>query len=198
MLGRTGKKTTMATSKRVLPESDTPWSLMIISVGKSGEEKQYQQWLERTASTAIDATGFLGTRIFQPYAGAREYIRQICFDSKGHLETWTHSACTEIAGKDHEEFIEYCDIQPIETVADATSQPSVRRRKQWKQFLLTVGAVYPLTLIISMLISTISHSVPVVSALLLRSFISASFIVVFLMFVVFPIFNRWFNEWLSR
>jgi antibiotic biosynthesis monooxygenase (ABM) superfamily enzyme len=70
MLGRTGKKTTMATSKLVLPESDTPWSLMIISVGKSGEEKQYQQWLERTANTAINATGFLGTRIFQPYAGA--------------------------------------------------------------------------------------------------------------------------------
>jgi len=198
MLGRTGKKTTMATSKRVLPESDTPWSLMIISVGKSGEETQYQQWLERTASTAIDATGFLGTRVFQPYAGAREYIRQICFDSKGHLETWAHSAGTEIAGKAHEQFIEYCDIQPIETVADANSQPSVRRRKQWKQFLLTVGAVYPLTLIISMLISALSHSVPVVSAFLLKSFISASFIVVFLMFVVFPIFNRWFNKWLSR
>jgi antibiotic biosynthesis monooxygenase (ABM) superfamily enzyme len=198
MLGRTGKKTTMATSKRVLPESDTPWSLMIISVGKRGEEKQYQQWLERTASTAIDATGFLGTRIFQPYAGAREYIRQICFDSKGHLETWAHSACTEIAGRDHEEFIEYCDIQPIETVADANSQPSVPRRKQWKQFLLTVGAVYLLILIISMLISAISHSVPVVSALLLRSFISASFIVTSLTFVVLPIFNRWFNEWLSR
>jgi heme-degrading monooxygenase HmoA len=128
MSGRTEKKTTMATSKRVLPESDTPWSLMIISVGKSGEENQYQQWLERTASTAIDATGFLGTHIFQPYPGAREYIRQICFDSKGHLVTWAHSACTEIAGRDHEEFIEYCDIQPIETVADANSQPSVRRR----------------------------------------------------------------------
>jgi antibiotic biosynthesis monooxygenase (ABM) superfamily enzyme len=135
---------------------------------------------------------------FQPYVGAREYIRQICFDSKGHLEIWAHSAGTEIAGRDHEEFIEYCDIQPIETVADANSQPTVRRREQWKQFLLTVGAVYPLTLIISMLISAISHSVPVVSALLLRSFISASFIVVFLMLVVFPIFNRWFNEWLSR
>jgi hypothetical protein len=53
-------------------------------------------------------------------------------------------------------------------------------------------------LIISMLISAISHSVPVVSALLLRSFISASFIVTSLTFGVFPIFNRWFNEWLSR
>ena len=129
---------------------------MIISVGKSGEEKQYQQWLERTASNAIDVTGFLGTRIFQPYAGARENIRQICFDSKGHLETWAHSACTEIAGSDHEELIGYCDIQPIETVADANSRPSVRLRKQWKQFLLTVGAVYPLILIISVLISAIS------------------------------------------
>jgi len=148
----------MTTSKRVLPETDAPWSLMIISVGKSGEEKQYQQWLERTASTANDATGFLGTPIFRPYPGAREYIRQICFDSKGHLETWAHSACTEIAGRDHEEFIEYCDIQPIETVADAYSQPSLRRRKQWKQFLLTVGAVYLLILIISMLISAISRS----------------------------------------
>jgi hypothetical protein len=46
-------------------KSDTPWSLMIISVGKSGEEKQYQQWPERTASTAIVATGFLETHIFQ-------------------------------------------------------------------------------------------------------------------------------------
>jgi len=197
VLGRTGQKTKMTTTKWVLPETGTPWSLMIISVGKSGEETQYQQWLERTASTAIDATGFLGTRIFQPYAGAREYIRQICFDSKGHLDTWAHSACTEIAGR-NQEFIEYCDIQPIETVADANSQPSVRQHKQWKQFLLTVGAVYLLILIISMLISAISHSVPVVSALLLRSFISASFIVTSLTFVVFPLFNRWFNEWLSR
>jgi heme-degrading monooxygenase HmoA len=82
---------------------------MIISVGKSGEENQYQRWLERTASTAIDASGFLRTRIFQLYAGAREYIGQICFDSKGHLETWAHSACTEIAGMDHEEFIENSD-----------------------------------------------------------------------------------------
>jgi uncharacterized protein len=89
-------------------------------------------------------------------------------------------------------------LQPVETVAAANSQPSVRRHKQWKQFLLTVGAVYPLTLIISMLISAISHSVPVVNALLLRGFISASFIVIFLMFVIFPIFNRWLNEWLSR
>jgi hypothetical protein len=64
----------MATSKRVLPESDTPWSLMIISVGKRGEEKQYQQWLERTASTAIDA------RIIRPVESVKttynQYIKE--------------------------------------------------------------------------------------------------------------------------
>jgi hypothetical protein len=81
---------------------------------------------------------------------------------------------------------------------DSSACQPVKKPKRWKQFLLTVSAVYPLTLVIPGLLGVLSHLVPLLRGEAIRGILAAVLLVAFLVFVIDPLFNRVFKTWVNR
>jgi hypothetical protein len=81
---------------------------------------------------------------------------------------------------------------------DSSDPQPVNKSKRWKQFLLTVSAVYPLTLLIPEVLRILSHVIPALRETVIRGILSATLLVASLLFVIIPLFNRVFKSWLGR
>jgi antibiotic biosynthesis monooxygenase (ABM) superfamily enzyme len=70
--------------------------------------------------------------------------------------------------------------------------------KRWKQFCTTLAGVYPLTVVIPITLTWLSHFVPPLTVFAIRGMVSATLLVTCLMFVILPLFNKLFTRWLTR
>jgi antibiotic biosynthesis monooxygenase (ABM) superfamily enzyme len=69
--------------------------------------------------------------------------------------------------------------------------------KRWKLFLITVVAVYPLTVVIPVTLTWLSEFVAPLRVFVIRGVVSATLLVSCLLFVILPLFNRVFRRWLT-
>ena len=81
---------------------------------------------------------------------------------------------------------------------DSVARQPVVKPKRWKLFLLTVAALYPLTMLIPEVLRLIFHVIPALRESVIRGILSAAMLVTSVMFVVIPLCNRVFKRWLSR
>jgi antibiotic biosynthesis monooxygenase (ABM) superfamily enzyme len=72
-----------------------------------------------------------------------------------------------------------------------------RETKRWKLFLLTVAALYPLTLLIPEVLRITSHLIPALREGVVRSILAAALLVASVTFVIIPFCNRVFKKWLN-
>ena len=87
------------------------------------------------------------------------------------------------------------------TGLDQTAGPITRPTqdpKRWKQFLITVAGVYPLTVLIPIPLAWLAHYLPPLRVFVIRGLISAILLVTVLMFVLLPVFQKSFRKWLTR
>jgi hypothetical protein len=81
---------------------------------------------------------------------------------------------------------------------DSGAPQPVEKPKRWKLFLLTVAALYPLTLLIPEVMRIISHVIPALREVVIRGILAAALLVASVMFVIIPLCNRVFKKWLNR
>ena len=84
-----------------------------------------------------------------------------------------------------------------EAIGSVARQPVVKP-KRWKLFLLTVAALYPLTLLIPKVLGIISHVIPALRETVIKGILTAALLVACVMFVTIPLCNRVFKRWLNR
>jgi antibiotic biosynthesis monooxygenase (ABM) superfamily enzyme len=78
------------------------------------------------------------------------------------------------------------------------SQDQPKAPKRWKQFLITVAGVYPLTVLIPIALTWLQHYLAPLRLFVVRGLISATLLVTALMFVLLPLFHKLFRNWLTR
>lgn len=76
-------------------------------------------------------------------------------------------------------------------------EKTAKRPKRWKQFLITVAGVYPLTVVIPITLTWLSHFLAPLRVSIIRGVVSATLLVTCLLFVALPLFNRVFRRWLA-
>ena len=81
---------------------------------------------------------------------------------------------------------------------DSGAPQPVEKPKRWKLFLLTVAALYPLTLLIPKVLGIISHVIPALRETVIKGILTAALLVASVMFVIIPLCNRVFKRWLNR
>jgi uncharacterized protein len=69
--------------------------------------------------------------------------------------------------------------------------------KRWKEFLITVAGVYPLTILIPIVVRWLAYYVPPLRVFVIGGLVSATFLVSVLMFVFLPLFHKLFRKWLN-
>jgi uncharacterized protein len=74
--------------------------------------------------------------------------------------------------------------------------PEIRRAKPWKQFLITLSAVYPLTLVIPIVVNRLWHIVPFTKNPRIKGVLTATTLVAVLVFLITPLYTRLARRWL--
>jgi uncharacterized protein len=82
-----------------------------------------------------------------------------------------------------------------EAIGSVARQP-VEKPKHWKLYLLTVAALYPLTLLIPEVLRIISHLIPTLRGGVVKGILSSALLVASVMFVIIPFCSRVFKKWL--
>ena len=80
---------------------------------------------------------------------------------------------------------------------DQTTGPIARPTqgpKRWKQFLITVAGVYPLTVLIPIPLAWLADYLPPLRVFVIRGLMSAVMLVTALMFVLLPVFQKLFKK----
>ena len=165
---------------------------------RAGEEKRYEAWLADILKASSGFPGYLGREIFRPSDGGRKYTSVVRFDSLDSLNGWAESETRALFVSKVHDLLEQGDQVEIRSGIDFWFTPEgVKPPKLWKQFVLTVSAVYPLSLIIPFFIlSPLGKAVPVLGNVFVSSFLMAVILTGMLTFVIMPSYTRLMKRWL--
>lgn len=164
---------------------------------KAGEEKRYEDWLADILGAVSSFPGYLGREIFRPAQGTRKYTIIVRFDSHDHLNAWAESDQRKSYVSRVTDLLEKGDQHEIRTGVDFWFTPEgVRPPKPWKQFLLTVSAVYPLSLILPRLLGSLFRVAPFLGHPLISALLMATMLTGLLTFVIMPHYTLLVKRWL--
>jgi antibiotic biosynthesis monooxygenase (ABM) superfamily enzyme len=164
---------------------------------RTGEEERYEAWLADIFIASSGFSGYLGREIFRPSDGSRKYTSVVRFDSQDSLNAWAESETRKSFVSKVHDLLEQGDQVEIRSGIDFWFTPEgVKPPKLWKQFVLTVSAVYPLSLIIPLFLSPLGKLVPVLGNEFLTAFLMAVILTAMLTFVIMPRYTRLMKRWL--
>jgi antibiotic biosynthesis monooxygenase (ABM) superfamily enzyme len=187
----------MSNSKEQNLSAPKSVAFIITHTIKAGEEKQYENWLTEIRQAASAQPGFISREVFRPAHGGRKYTTLLRFDSLEHLTRWTSSEARKSYIEQVSPLLEKGDQTEIRTGLDFWFTPSgLKPPKPWKQFLLTLSAVYPLGLLIPRLLRLLLNAVPSLDHELLRALLMAVTLTGLLTFVIMPRYTRMVRRWL--
>ncbi|MBC8017049.1 MAG: antibiotic biosynthesis monooxygenase [Verrucomicrobia bacterium] len=172
-------------------------ALVITHTIRTGEEKRYETWLTDILRAVSTFPGYLGREIFRPVQGTRTYTCIVRFGSNDNLKVWAESEERKTFVSQVNDLLEKGDQHEIRTGIDFWFTPEgLRPPKPWKQFVLTLSAVYPLSLIISKLVIVLLSVAPILAHPLISGLLIAASLTALLTFVVMPSYTRLMKWWL--
>ena len=164
---------------------------------KAGEEGRYEQWLAEILKEVSSTPGYLGREIFRPVKGASKYTTIVRFASADQLREWSDSDTRKSFIDRVSDMLERGDQHEIITGIDFWFTPEgMESPKPWKQFLLTLTAVYPLSLIIPLLLIPLFRIAPSLGHQLISSLLMAAILTALLTFVIMPPYTQLMKRWL--
>ena len=164
---------------------------------KVGEEARYEAWLTDMLSVVSRAPGYLGREIFRPAQGMRTYTSILRFDAYDHLHAWAASDTRNALITRVSDLLTKGDVHEIRTGIDFWFTPErAKSPKAWKQFVLVLSAIYPLSLIVPSLFTPLFRLVPPLTHPLIRGLFIAAVVVGLMIFVVMPRYTRLVKRWL--
>lgn len=171
-------------------------ALIITHVVRAGEEARYEDWLAEILGAVSGMPGYLGREIFRPAEGSRKYTTVVRFDSASHLDGWAESDARKSFVGRVSDLLEGGDRHEIRTGIDFWFTPEgARPPKPWKQILLTVTAVYPLSLLIPRLLAPLFNVAPSLDHEFVKAFLMA-FILTALLTLIMPPYTLLVRRWL--
>lgn len=190
--------TVSATQKEQSKDNPSGIAALIITHRvRTGNEECYEAWLEDVFVASSAFPGYLDREIFRPSHGDTKYTSIVRFDSLESLNGWAESDTRK-------EYI--CRVGPLLEESDQVTIRSgidfwftpkgVIPPKPTKQFLLTVSAVYPLSLIIPLFLGLLVKLVPELGNFFVSSLLMAVILTGMLTFIVMPPYTRLLKRWL--
>ena len=72
------------------------------------------------------------------------------------------------------------------------------RARQWKQFLITWSAIYPLTVLVPLAFSPVYEALPATRMPVIGNFLVSAVICLLMVYMIMPRYTRWVTNWLYR
>jgi uncharacterized protein len=143
--------------------------------------------------------GYLSTDVIRPVGNHTTFTVIIRFGNVEALQTWMESDVRREFLHRIEHALEKGDRYVVQTGLDfwftpPTSKPPV----PWKQFVLTLSAIFPLTVIVPALLSPLLGAWQGLPAMLIGKLLVATCIVGLMVYVIMPRYTRMVAAWLYR
>jgi antibiotic biosynthesis monooxygenase (ABM) superfamily enzyme len=166
----------------------------------SGKQAAYEAWLHEIVPIASGFPGHRGVNVIRPPAGGSEYTVVLHFDTIDNLRSWLDSgerhALIEkvlpiLAGEDSVE---------IKTGLEFWFTPPSKKQvaRPYKQFLVTLSVIYPLTILIPLLLNPVLDRIPLTRPHLVGQLIVDITIVGLITYLIMPRYVRLLSKWLYR
>ena len=181
-------------------ELSTPVTTVIRQHPRADAVERYEDWLKEIIPVAQCFAGHRGVNVIRPTVQSDAYTIALHFDSETNLRNWLDS---EVRAKLIEKIGPYLrapEAIDIKTGFEFwfTPPPAGKPARPYKQFLVTLSAIFPLTVIVPWLFRPLFNWLPPLGAPGLRQFIVAVTIVALMVWVVMPRYTRAVARWLFR
>lgn len=162
---------------------------------------RYERWLARIMPIAAGYEGHAGVEVSRPAAqGPRHYAVMLRFRSLTQAQVWFNS------DERRRLMAEAADLlvhdESVTTlnglVAWFGSSAVVRTPRRWKQFVVTLAAIYPLTVVVPVAVDQVQAHAGLPLPAPLRQLVIAAGIVALMTWVVMPRATRVLLPWLQR
>ena len=164
---------------------------------RPGSEARYEAWIDEVVPVAKGFTGHEGVTVVRPPEGSRTYTTVVRFDALEHLRAWLGSPARQRLLDAIEPHLLHADVPEIRTGLEFWLTPPERARRAprpWKQFLLVLSVIFPLSLAVPRLLAPVTAPLPGVVA----GLVVAAVIVALLTWVIMPRYTRLAANWLYR
>lgn len=168
---------------------------------RAGARAQYEAWLKDIAAEARRFPGHLGVNIIRPHGTSNGYTIVLRFDSDAHLSDWVGSQVRKTLIERAAPMLASPENLEIQTGMEFWFTPPSGKplhAKPFKQFLITLSAIFPLTVIVPWALQPLFHLLPGAPWALLHKFIVACVIVFLMVYVIMPRYTRRVAGWLFR
>jgi antibiotic biosynthesis monooxygenase (ABM) superfamily enzyme len=173
-----------------------PVTVAITQHLKAGKERAFEQWLQDVGQAAGHFPGHQGLTVLSPSKAERRYTYLFRFDSYAHLQAWEHSPQKAQWVAQLGDLLEAAPDKQIVTGLeywfqlpnDAATVPPPR----YKMVLVTILAIYPLSLVVTTLLKPLTRALP----FLLGSLLVSTVLVLTMTYALMPVMARLFARWL--
>lgn len=165
----------------------------------AAHREQYEVWLRDVGREAERYPGHLGTNVIRPLDALGQYTIIIRFDHYDHLQAWVESDTRRRYIRKVEPILDGGDRIEIKSGLDFWfTPPGVRAPNRFKQFLITLSAIYPLTLVVPAGLAPFFDALPLLGSLFISRLLIAGVIVWLMVYVIMPRYSRAVADWLYR
>lgn len=169
---------------------------------RSGAQADYEQWLKRIIPAAASFPGHRGVNVITPSEGASAggYTVTLRFDTLQQAQHWLASPVRSELVREVLPLLERSE--EIDTVTGMefwfTPPSATKRARPYKQFLMTLSVIYPLTLVLPWMLAPLLERIPALQHQALGKLLVAALIVGLMTYVVMPRYTRLVHKWLFR
>ena len=194
----------MARDKQAIP-SPARGRSVVVSVMRHtvlpGKDQEYEAWLREVVPIAGNADGQRGVNVIRPNTGSPTYTIVLHFDALEHLERWLASEAWKRLILKVEHLLQDGDQVEIKTGLEFWFRPphsEQKRAKPYKQFLITLSVIFPLTMLVPWLLTPLFRAAPILATPGITHFLVAAIVVALMTYVIMPHYTRLMAAWLYR
>jgi antibiotic biosynthesis monooxygenase (ABM) superfamily enzyme len=159
---------------------------------------RYEAWLKEIIPVAQEFAGHQSVNVIRPHATSDAYTIVLHFDSIANLRKWLDSEVRMRLVDKIRHFLRTQEDIDIKGGVEFwfTPPPGGRAAKPYKQFLITLSVIFPLTIIVPWLLQPVFGWLPVLALPVIRHLVIAAAIVGIVVYAVMPRYTRLLSKWL--
>ena len=179
---------------------DTPVTTVIRQQPLPASTARYEEWLREIVPVAQSFAGHQGVNVIRPQIAGGAYTIVLHFDTVAKLRGWLDSETrVHLIDKIRPYLVTQEDVE-IKSGIEFwfTPPPGGKLAKPYKQFLVTLSVIFPLTMIIPWLLQPLFGWIPLLGLFGIRHLATAAVIVGIVVYIVMPRYTRLVSRWLFR
>lgn len=181
-------------------EAGTPVTTIILQRPRADAVARYEEWLKEITPLAQSFSGHQGVNVIRPTAPGGDYTVVLHFDSITNLRKWLDSDTRVELVEKIRPYLHTPEVIDIKTGLEFWFTPTATNKTAapYKQFLITLSAIFPLTIVVPWALQPLFAALPQLGFPGVRAFLIAAIIVALMVYVIMPRYTRLVARWLFR